>query len=196
MPRPRSKKRKPPPKKAAPANRLNAAIAKLTKSELVELVLEMARADPGVRQTLERRFPLEVSSRNLVAETVAAIAAATDFDQRELNRNFDYDDEAYRIVKRNLGRLVAAGCLREAMGLSLELMSQGSYQVEASDEGLMTDEIEGCLRIVIEALRISDLPAQEVNDWCRAIVRKDRVGFICRTELQALQDHVSGTRSP
>ena len=38
------------------------------------------------------------------------------------------------------------------MELSLELMKQGSYQVEMSDEGLMTEDIEDCLNVVLKAL--------------------------------------------
>ena len=70
------------------------------------------------------------------------VADATDFDERDINRNFAYDYEAYREVKRNLGRLIDAGQLRLAMQLALELMKRGSYQVEMSDEGLMTRDIE------------------------------------------------------
>ena len=65
------------------------------------------------------------------------VADATDFDERDINRNFDYDYEAYAEVKRNLSRLIDLGELRLALELSLELMKQGSYQVEMSDEGLM-----------------------------------------------------------
>ncbi len=32
---------------------------------------------------------------DLIAATHQAIADATDFDEREINRNFDYDDQAY-----------------------------------------------------------------------------------------------------
>ena len=46
------------------------------------------------------------------------------------------------------------------MELSLELMKQGSYQVEMSDEGLMTDDIEECLRVVVQALKKCDLPPE------------------------------------
>ena len=101
-----------------------------------------------------------------MAATRQAIASATDFDEREINYNFDYDSEAYEEVKRNLGRLIALGQLRPAMELSLELMKEGSYQVEMSDEGMMTDEIEECLSVVITALKKCDLPASEVIAWC------------------------------
>lgn len=45
--------------------------------------------------------------------------------------------------------MIEQGELRLAMELSLELMKQGSNQVEMSDEGLMTDDIEACLRVVL-----------------------------------------------
>jgi hypothetical protein len=90
---------------------------------------------------------------------------------RTVNRNFAYDDEAYHEVKRNLGRLMDAGQLRPAMQLALGLMEQGSYQVEMSDEGLMAQDIEDCLSVVLKALEKCDLPANEVIAWCSAILR-------------------------
>ncbi len=95
---------------------------------------------------------MEAPSKELVAATRQAIADATDFDEREINYNFDYDYEAYSAVKRNFGRLIDLGLLHAAMELSLELMSQGSYQVEMSDEGMMTEDVEECLQVVIKAL--------------------------------------------
>ena len=44
-------------------------------------------------------------------------------------------------------------------------MKQGSYQVEMSDEGLMTQDIEECLRVVLQALKKCDLPPDEVVAW-------------------------------
>ena len=108
---------------------------------------------------------------------------------RTVNRNFAYDDEAYHEVKRNLGRLIDAGQLGPAMQLALGLMKQGSYQVEMSDEGLMAQDIEDCLSVVLKALEKCDLPANEVIAWCSAMLDNDRVGFIAREPLQALQKH-------
>ena len=67
---------------------------------------------------------------------------------------------------------VALGQLRPAMELSLELMKEGSYQVEMSDEGMMTDEIEECLNVVITALKKCDLPASEVIAWCAEMLEE------------------------
>jgi transposase len=121
--------------------------------------------------------------------SMIALADATDFDERDANRNFDYDCEAYDAVKRNLSRLVGLGQLRLAMELSLELMKRGSQQVEMSDEGLMSDDIEECLEVVIKALKKCGLPPDEVIAWCKAMLKSDRVGFICNEELRSLQNH-------
>ncbi len=68
-------------------------------------------------------------------------------------------------------------------------MKQGSYQVEMSDEGMMTDDIEECLDVVLKALKKCDLPADEVIAWCSAMVDNDRVGFIAREPIQSLRNH-------
>jgi hypothetical protein len=56
------------------------------------------------------------------------------------------------------------------MSLALDLMKRGSYQVEMGDEALMTEDIEDCLSVVLEALRKSDLAAAEVIAWCSAML--------------------------
>lgn len=190
-------KRQPKPKRAVPSRKqpgptaeLRAALTRRKKAELVDVLMELAEADRGVLRQLTARFDLATAPDELVAATRQAIADATDFDERDINRNFDYDDEAYSEVKRNLGRLVGSGQLRMAMPLALELMKQGSYQVEMSDEGMMTEDIEGCLKVVLEALRKCDLPAAEVIAWCSAMLENDRVGFIAREPLQSLRNQL------
>lgn len=174
-------------KTADVAKRLHKALAKRTKKELIDVLVELARNDRNVLRQLDARFELQAPPRELVLATRQAIADATDFDERDINRNFSYDYAAYEAVKRNLSRLVGLGQFRLAMELSLELMDQGSYQVEMSDEGLMTDDIEECLKVVIPAVRKSDLPASELMAWCRGMLKKDRVGFICEEQLKALK---------
>ena len=190
-------RRQPKPRRAVPSGKppgstaaLRQALTRRKKAELVDVLVELAEADRGVLRQLTARFDVATTPDELVAATRQAIADATDFDEREINRNFDYDYEAYGEVKRNLGRLIASGQLRLAMPLALELMKQGSYQVEMSDEGLMTEDIEDCLNVVIEALTKSDLPADEVIAWCSAMLQNDRIGFIAREPLEALRRRV------
>ncbi len=180
-------------KQPAPTAELRQALTRRKKAELVDVLMELAEADRGILRQLTARFDVATAPDELVAATRRAIADATDFDVREINRNFDYDDEAYSEAKRNLGRLIGSGQLRLAMPLALELMKQGSHQVEMSDEGLMTGDIEDCLKVVLEALRKCDLPAAEVIAWCSAMLENDRVGFIAREPLQSLRVHFQRT---
>lgn len=183
------------PKEVAPAGKrpeslapLRRALSRRKKAELVDTLLELAQADRGVLRQLTARFDVAAAADELVAATHQAIADATAFDRRDINRNFAYDYGAYGEVKRNLGRLIGSGQLQPAMRLALELMKQGSYQVEMSDEGLMTQDIEGCLDVVLKAMEKCDLPANEVIAWCSAMLDNDRVGFIARESLQSLRN--------
>jgi len=130
-----------------------------------------------------------------VAAARQAIADATDFDEREINYHFDYDYEAYAEVKRNLSRLIDQGYLGQAMELSLELMKEGSCQVEMSDEGLMPSDIEECFSVVVQALKKSRIPPGEVIAWCKNMTKSDRVGFIYERQLQDLQRHFDASKS-
>jgi len=184
------------PKKLAPAKKqpesmteLRQALTKQKKAELVDVLLELAQADRGILRQLTARFEVAAAQDELLAATRQAIADATDFDERDINHNFDYDYEAYSEVKRNLGRLIASGQLRLAMQLALELMKQGSHQVEMSDEGIMTEDIEDCLSVVLKALTKCDLAASEGIAWCSAMLASDRVGFIAQQPLESLRDH-------
>jgi hypothetical protein len=185
----KSKKAASPKKPAEAAAGLRKALNARSKPELVNVLLELAQADRGVLRQLTARFDVAAAPKELVAATRQAIADATDFDERDMNTNFDYDYEAYDVVKRNLARLITSGQLRLAMELSLDLMKRGSRQVEMSDEGMMTDDIQECLSVVLKELKKCDLPANDVIAWCSAMLANDRVGFIAREPLQSLRDH-------
>src|SRR5580658_9423613 len=97
------------PKKTAPVKKppdstveLYKAMSRRTKEELVDVLLELALEDRTVLRQLTVRFEVAAAPDELVAATRQAIADATDFDEREINHNFAYDDEAYSEVKRNL----------------------------------------------------------------------------------------------
>jgi len=176
------------------AARLRKALAKRTKAELTDVLVELAQEDCRMFRRLSTRFKLETPPAELVDATRRAIAEATDFDERDIGRNFSCDYDAYEEVQRNLARLVGMGQLRPAMELSLELIDQGSYQVEMSDEGLMAQDIEACLGAVMKALKKCDLPADEKTAWCVEMLRRDRVGFLCNRELQTLRKHFEMAR--
>lgn len=184
------------PLRTNPAPWLRKALTQRTKGELIDVLVEFAREDRAVLQQLVAHFELQMPFKELLVTIRQAIADATAFDERDINRNFRYDYEAYSAVQRNLQLLVEMGQLRAAMELSLELMDHGSYQVEMSDEGLMTEDIENCLKPVIHDLRKCDLPPAEVIAWCMEMLKRDRGGFICDQELRALRRQFEASQQP
>ena len=163
------------------------ALKKCEKAALVDVILKLAKDNQTTLRSLMRRFDVQLSEQGLIEETKNAIVAATDFDECDSNTNFDYDSVAYDSIERNFQKLIRDGHLAEVMQMSLELMRLGSRQVEMSDEGMMTDEIADCLKVVIASLKKSDLPKSQVVKWCDDMTKNDCVGFICDSELSSLQ---------
>ena len=120
MPKPKPKKPVPLPAQPGSTDALRQALTRRKKAELVDVLMELAEADRGVLRGLTARFDVATTPDELVASTRQAIADATAFDPRDINRNFAYDYEAYNAVKRNLNLLIASGQLRQAMSLARE----------------------------------------------------------------------------
>jgi hypothetical protein len=177
------------------APRLRKALFKQTKAALADLLVEFAKEDRNLLRRLAERIDLESPPQELAAATRQAIADATDFDERDINRNFDYDYAAYAEVQRNLKRLIELGELRLAMELSLELMKDGSCQVAMSDEGLMMQDIEECLQVGVQSLKKCDLPPGDIVAWCKAMTKADRVGFVYDRELEELRKRFEASGS-
>ena len=77
--------------------------------------------------------------------------------------------------------------MRTTIRLNEDLLVQVK-QIAARSGRTMTDVIEECLQVVIDALGQCDLPANDITAWCAGMLKKDRVGFICDKGLQALHD--------
>jgi hypothetical protein len=184
-----------PPKKLSPATKpsdptaaLRQTLSRQKKAELVATLLELAHADRAVLRELSDRFDVATPANELVDATRQAIADATAFDPRDINTNFSYDYGAYREVQRNLARLSGSGQVRQAMELALELMREGSRQVEMSDEGMMTEDIEDCLNAVLKPVA-KEQPAgrRSHRPWCSAMLANDRIRCIARKPLESLR---------
>lgn len=158
---------------------------KRTKAELVALILAIAKEHAVVARELEGRLTIEKPVDLLVADVSSAIDRATDFDERMMNHNFDVDWQAYADVQKGLSLLIELDHLADAKSLALKLMKDGSYQVECSDEGLMTDEISQCLKPVIRAVKAAG--SDEAFKWAGDMQTADRTGFICDQELAKLR---------
>jgi hypothetical protein len=73
---------------------LRQGLSERTKVELVDALLELAQTDRRVLRQLVARFDVAAAADELVAATRQAIANATAFDERDINRNRAYDSEA------------------------------------------------------------------------------------------------------
>jgi hypothetical protein len=160
---------------------LRASLKKTKKADLVEMTLRLAHESKASEWMLEEEVGLDKPVALLVHDLAVAIDIATKVDETRLNYNFDYDHRAYEAVRRGLLQLIQKNAIDEAKNVALKLMDQGSYQVECSDEGLMHEEIENCLRPVIAAARSSG-----GREWALQMLRRDRMGFLCQQELSEL----------
>lgn len=184
------KKRTKEPRKLATTDRfplIEQELRKQTKADLIEMILTIARDHAVVARELECRLEIEKPVDLLVADVLSSIDRATDFDERMMNHNFDVDWRAYAEVQKGLSQLVDRGHLEDAKSLALMLMKDGSYQVECSDEGLMTDDISACLQPVIDAVKAAGDDAAAAR-WANDMLNADRVGFICDKEFAQLRD--------
>ncbi|HZD51472.1 MAG TPA: hypothetical protein VE175_00360 [Woeseiaceae bacterium] len=183
------KPRRRKPRKLAKTDRfplIEKALRKRTKEDLIKMIVMIAKDHSIVVRELEARLELEKPVDLLVADVSSAIDRAVDFDERLTNWNLDVDWQAYADVRKGLSLLVKLGYLDDAMSLALKLMKDGSYQVECSDEGLMTDEIEACLKPVIRAVKAAG--GDRATQWASGMQAADRVGFICDGELSKLRE--------
>jgi hypothetical protein len=164
------------------AELLRAALKKMKKADVVELTVRVAQEEKGSQWLLEREIGLDKPVHVLVSDVEVAIDIATKVDHRRLNYNFNYDWRAYEAVDRGLSQLIQKGSIEEAKSLALKLIDKGSYQIECSDEGLMQEEIENCLRPVISAAAGSS----GCREWAVEMLQQDRMRFLCKQELTAL----------
>lgn len=181
--------KKVPKAKVSTSELIRAALEKCKKVELVDFLVEFSNEHLDVQRELETRLNVEKPVSLEVKDIESAIALATDFDNRRVNYNFDYDHNSYKTVEKGLKKLIQNEELDEAKRLSIELMKRGSYQVACSDEGLMSDEIEDCLKPVIQAVKLAN--GEPAKQWAAEMIRADKVGFICDTELRKLAESKS-----
>jgi hypothetical protein len=151
---------------------------------LVELTLRVGHEEKASEWLLEREVALDKPAYLLVNDVGVAIDIATRVDEKRISYNFEFDRRAYEAVRRGLSQLVEKSGIEEAKALALKLMKKGSYRIECSDEGLMQEDIESCLRVVISA--VGQSPGG--NEWALEMRRRDRTGVICQRELALLAE--------
>ena len=183
-----AKKRPKRPRTLAKTDRfklIDKELHKRTKADLIAMILAIAKKHAVVARDLEDRLSIEKPLDLLVNDISCAISQATDFDERMMGDNFDVDWQAYEDVQKGFSLLIKRGHLADAKLLAIQLMKEGSYQVECSGEGLMTRDIEQCLKPVIQAVKAAG--GDEASKWAGEMQKADRVEFICDKELAELR---------
>ena len=169
---------------------LRATLKRIKKADLVKLTLRIAQEEKASEWMLENELELDKPIDLLVHDVEAAIDIATKVDELRLNYNFDYDWRAYEVIRRGLSQLIQKNAIEQAKTLALKLMDKGSHQMECSDEGLMQEEIECGLRLVISAA----VPSAGAREWALEMLQHDRMGFLCERELTELAAPTRGVR--
>jgi hypothetical protein len=158
------------------------ALKRRKKVELTEFVLRMAQDEMACAWLLEQELNMDKPVALLVHDVEAAIRVATRVDELRVNYNVYYDWRAYEAIQFGLSQLIEKDAIDEAKYLALTLMRAGSYQIECSDEGLMQEAIESCLRLVISAL----WEHPDARIWALEMLAHDRVGCLCERELREM----------
>jgi len=162
------------------------ALARHRRADLIDCLVELARNDTELRRRVAEHLDFDLPRETVAEDNRDLIRRATRVDPRQINRNFDYDHAAYEKVRRNFTSMVTSKRLAQAMVEARLLMELGSVQVEMSDEGLMLDQIEACLRVVLEAVEQSSLPPAKKARWLADLKRADRLHMICEREIKRL----------
>ena len=140
-------------------------LEKLTKDELVGLLLEAAGKYPTVLEDLRH---LEKLSKGRVKEIIEDVSAEILRLSSEPAWRSHWNDEGhipdYSRVRNSLETLLALGHADAVITLGRELLTAGVRQVEMSDdEGETAEEISLCLEAVFRALPHSSLsPAKQI----------------------------------
>lgn len=164
------------------AHHLGEYLGALSKSELVELAISLARQFPEVHTSLEDRRRRAIGSTD---ELVGAARRAI----REVTAEPVWTDRwsgegplpDYTRVLDQMAALRDRGLHDEVVELGRELYDAGIAQIEQShDEGETIDELAECMGIVFEALVSSNLSEVDQILWA--------VDVHLRDEFSVLQD--------
>ncbi len=146
-----------------------------SKTQLIELLLELAEEHPDIAQDLvDRRQIVAGSTKTLVArlrEEIREVGAEPGWQRHWSDEGYTPD---YSGIRRKLSALLEAGGADEVLALGKELVIVGLRQAEQSDdEGGTADQVASCMPVIVEALDRSSLPPAAKLAWAVEAVLKD-----------------------
>ncbi len=145
---------------------LLAYLKKQTKAQLIELLDELTKAFPDVREFLEDRRKVRSGNADTLLKAIRKEIA----DIREPDWD-DYNYRGYQIANFDrlhtyLQALLQEGQADEIVYLGKELIAAVTFAVESYDrEGEMIDEVKPSIETVIQALTLSSLSSSEQLAW-------------------------------
>lgn len=145
---------------------LLAYLKKQTKAQLIELLDELTKAFPDVREFLEDRRKVRRGNASTLLKAIrreiADIREEPDWDEYEQ----EYQPVSFNRLKTYLQALLLAGHADEAIPLGKELINAVNFALETYDmDGDIFDEVAACMEIVIQALPASSLSSYEKLAW-------------------------------
>ncbi len=145
---------------------LSAYLKKQTKAQLVELLDELTKAFPDVREFLEDRRNVRSGNADTllkaIRKEIADIREEPDWDEYER----EYQPVSFNRLKTYLQALLLTGHADEAIPLGKELINTVNFALETYDmDGDIFDEVAACMEIVIQALPASSLSSYEKLAW-------------------------------
>lgn len=146
-----------------------------TKTQLIELIFELAGQYPEISQALADRKQLTSgNTKSLVTRLHREIwEISRDPGWQDYWRGEGYTPD-YSGFRGKLETLLKGGHADEVLALGEELIAVGTRQVEEShDEGETEVEVSGCIPVIVKALERSSLPPAEKLAWAVDAVLKD-----------------------
>jgi uncharacterized Zn finger protein len=158
---------------AAAPHALEAALRKLSKEQLVALVIQAAALAPEVSALcMHKAEPKPKDALALVKDARKAMRKALEAPDWDGYHYQTYTD--YEPVRKKLETLRLAGFPEEVLELGFDLLEDSQSQIEmCDDEGQTHDDIARCMDIVLQALRDVDWPAHKKLLWAADAVLTD-----------------------
>jgi len=151
-----------------------------TKSQLTELIQELAQKFPEMARELTDR-------RQIDSGDVKSLVKRLKKDIQDISSEPDWDDywqgggstPDYSGIRGKLETLLKTGHADDVLELARELIELGNQQVEQShDDGDTAMEIEECMPIIVKALEQSSWEKADQLAWAVNVVLKDDYGIL------------------
>ena len=161
---------------------LLAYLKKQTKAQLIELLDELTRAFPDVREFLEDRRKVRSGNADTllkaIRQEIADIREGPDWDEYEYEYEQEYQPVSFNRLKTYLQALLLAGPAEELLQVGKELINAVNFAIDNYEiEGDIIDEVPACMEIVIQALPASSLSSSEKLIWAVDLELADEYEF-------------------